>query len=69
MQDGCKVYIDSYMALNGSCFMVTLNILKNNLFGGRPNRIPGPWHSECSQPLVYFILPCVRTRMNKNSLK
>ena len=26
------------------------------------------WHSECSQPLVYSILSCVRTRMNKNSL-
>jgi hypothetical protein len=23
MQDGRKVYMDSYMALNGSCFMVT----------------------------------------------
>ena len=23
MQDGCKVYMDSYMASNGSCFMVT----------------------------------------------
>ena len=22
MQDGCKVYMDSYMAMNGSCFMV-----------------------------------------------
>jgi hypothetical protein len=31
MQDGCKVYMDSYMALNGSCFMVTLSILKNHL--------------------------------------
>ena len=27
MQDGCKVY----MALNGSCFMVTWSILKNHL--------------------------------------
>ena len=28
MQDGCKVYMDSYMALNGSCFMVTWTIFK-----------------------------------------
>ena len=31
MQDGCKVYIDSYMASNGSCFMVTWTIFKNRL--------------------------------------
>jgi hypothetical protein len=28
MRDGCKVYIDSYMAPNGSCFMVTWIIIK-----------------------------------------
>ena len=32
MQDGCKVYMDSYMASNGSCFMVTWIIFKNHLF-------------------------------------
>ena len=31
MQDGCKVYMDSYMASNGSHFMVTWTILKNHL--------------------------------------
>ena len=31
MQDGCKVYTDSYMASNGPCFMVTLIIFKNHL--------------------------------------
>ena len=30
MQDGCKVYTDSYMASNGSCSMVTWTILKNH---------------------------------------
>jgi hypothetical protein len=30
-QDGCKVYMDSYMAPNGSCFMVTWTIFKNHL--------------------------------------
>ena len=29
MQDGCKVYMVSYMASNGSCFMVTWTIFKN----------------------------------------
>ena len=31
MQGGCKVYMDSYMATNGSCFMVTWILLKNHL--------------------------------------
>jgi hypothetical protein len=31
MQDGCQVYMDSYMASNGSCFMLTLIIIKNHL--------------------------------------
>jgi hypothetical protein len=31
MQDGCKVYIESYMASIGLCFMVTWTIFKNHL--------------------------------------
>ena len=31
MQDGCKVYMDSYMALSGSCFIVTWTIFENHL--------------------------------------
>jgi hypothetical protein len=31
MQDGCKVYVDSYMASNGSCFMVIWIIFKDYL--------------------------------------
>ena len=31
MCDGCKVYMDSYVASNGSCFKVTWTILKNRL--------------------------------------
>jgi hypothetical protein len=40
MQDGCKVYMDSYMASNGSCFVVTWIILKtrcNTKLGDTPN--------------------------------
>ena len=40
MQDGCKVYMDSYMASNGPCFMVTL-LFSKTPFGGRPNAKPG----------------------------
>ena len=32
MQDGCKVYMDVYMASSGACFMVPWTILKNHLF-------------------------------------
>ena len=31
MQDGCKVYVESYVASTGSCVMVTWNIFINNL--------------------------------------
>ena len=31
MQDRCKVYMDSYMASNGSCFMCTWTIFKNHI--------------------------------------
>ena len=31
MQDGCKVHMDSYVASNGSCFMVTWIIFKTHL--------------------------------------
>ena len=55
MQDGCKVYMDSYMASNGSCFIVTwINFLKPSL-GGRPNRKPGD-HSTPNAHNRLFIL-------------
>jgi hypothetical protein len=31
MQDGCKLYMDSYMASNGPYFTVTWTIFKNHL--------------------------------------
>ena len=31
MQEGCKVYVHTYMTLNGSCFMVTWPIFTNHL--------------------------------------
>ena len=36
-----KVYVDSYMASNGSCFMVTWTIFKKPLLGGGLNTKPG----------------------------
>jgi hypothetical protein len=31
MQYGCKLYMDFYIASNGSCFMVTWTIFKDHL--------------------------------------
>jgi hypothetical protein len=28
MQDGCKVYMDSFMASNGTCYMITWILIK-----------------------------------------
>ena len=69
MQDGCKVYMDSYMASNGSCFMITLIILKNHLLKVVLSETGRPWHFKRSPLLIYTILSHVRTRMNKNLLK
>ena len=70
MQDGCKVYMDSYMASNGSCFMVTWIIFKKPPLGGRPNTKLGH-HGTLHAHKRWFVLfyHGVRTRMNGNSLK
>ena len=41
MQEGCKVFLDSYWASNGSCFMVTWTIFQKPPLGGRPTTKPG----------------------------
>ena len=70
MQDGCKVYTNSYMTSNGSCFMATWTIFTKSPLGGRPNIKLGDHNtSEQSQPLFYCILSCVTTHLNGNSLK
>ena len=68
MQHGCKVYMDSYMAPNGSCFMATLIVFKNHPLGGTPNTKPLGAHGtpNTHNSLTYSILSCVRTRMNRN---
>ena len=46
MQDGCQVYMDSYMASNGSCFMFhgQMDYFQKPHLGGRPNT--KPWHHD-----------------------
>ena len=59
MQDGCKVYMDSYMASIELCFMVTWTIFQKPPLGGRPNTKPGDhgnpkYHNHCI--IIIFIM-------------
>ena len=67
MQDGCKVYVDPYMASNGSCFMVTWTVFKYHLLEVGLTQL-GDAGTLNAQDRVYH-LSCVRTCMNRNSLK
>jgi hypothetical protein len=69
MQDGCKACKDSYMASNGSCFMVTWIIFQNHLLEIGLTKPKDHGTSERSQPSIYSILPRVRTCMTINSFK
>jgi hypothetical protein len=70
MQDGCKLYMDSYIASNGSCFMVTWTTFKDHLLevGRTQNRETMTLQTFTTVGLFYSILSYVRTRMNRNSL-
>ena len=58
MQDGCEVHVDSYMALNGSCFMVTWIIFKNHLLevGRTQNWETTALRTLTTVDLFYFIM-------------
>ena len=58
MQDGCKVHMDSYMASNGSCFMVTWTLCKNHLLevGLTQNREITALETFTTVGLFYFIM-------------
>ena len=58
MPDGCKVYMDSYMASNGSCFMVTWTIFKNYLLEVdlTQNRETMVLQMSASIDLFYYIM-------------
>ena len=55
MQDRCKVHIDSCMASNDSCFMVTWTMFKKPPLGGRLNTKPGD-HGTLNTHNNWFIL-------------
>ena len=50
-----KVYMDSYVALDGSCFMVSWIIFKHHLLWGRSNTEPGD-HDTPNAHNRWFIL-------------
>ena len=57
-QDGCKVYMSSYMASNGSCFMVSWTIFKNHLLEVGLNTKSGDHGTPdaTTVDLFYFIM-------------
>ena len=69
MQDGCKVHMDSYMAADGSCLMVTWSIFKNNLLEVVFFLNPGD-HSTLNvhnRRFILFYHDIVRTRMDRRA--
>jgi hypothetical protein len=58
MQDGCKDYMDSYVAPNKSCFMVAWIIFKNHLLevGLTQNRETTALQTLTTVGLFYFIM-------------
>jgi hypothetical protein len=66
MQDGCKIYVDSYMASNGPCFMATWTIFKNHVLevGLTQDQVTMSLKKLTTIGLFVLFL-CVRTRMNR----
>jgi hypothetical protein len=58
MQDGRKVYMESYMVSNRPCFMVTWTIFKNKLLevGLTQNRETMALRTLTTIELFYFIM-------------
>jgi hypothetical protein len=58
MQDGCKFYMDSYMASSGSCFMVTWIIFQNHLLevGLTQNQETMALQTLTTTNVFYFIM-------------
>jgi hypothetical protein len=58
MQNGCKVYVDPYMALNGSCFIVTRIVFKTHLLevGLTQNHETMVFQTLTTVGLFYFIM-------------
>ena len=68
MQVGCKVYMDSYMASNGPCFMVTWTTFRNHLLEVGLNTKPGDhWHNRWLV-LFYHVWGPTWIEIHRNSI-
>jgi hypothetical protein len=69
MQDGCKVYMDSCMASNGSCFMVTWTIFGTDIseVGLAQREVMALWMFT-TVGLLYFIMCEGLHEWNPNSI-
>jgi hypothetical protein len=58
MQDGCKVYMDSYMTSNGSCFTITWTNFKNHFLevGPTQNQETMALQTLTTIGLFYFVM-------------
>jgi len=75
MQDGCKVYMDSYMASNGSIFMITWIIFQNHPLrvGLTQNRETTALRKFTTTDMLYYIICeepiCLETHWNSIRLR
>ena len=69
MQGGCRVYMESYMASNGSCFMVTWTTFKKHLLevGLTQNTETMALQMFTTVDLFYFVM--IKDPHDRNSLK
>jgi hypothetical protein len=58
MQDGCEVHMDSYVASDGSCFMVTWIVFKNYFLkvGLTQNQETMALRMLTTDDFIYFIM-------------
>ena len=70
MQDGCKDYMDSYMASNGSCFYGHLDYFQNHLLEGglTQNQETMALRNLTAVDLLHFII-CRGPRMNRKIIE
>ena len=71
MQDGCKVYLDSYMGIKWIMFRCHFHYFQKPPLGGRLYTKPGEHGTlnALNRWFNYFILSCVKTCMNRHTLK
>ena len=69
MQDGCKVYMDSYVASNGLCFVITWTFVKTHFLEVGLTQNRETMALRMLTIVDYSISSCARTHITRNSLK